>query len=36
MLDVAYDLLQVFRSIFPPSAQIEDGADELIPKGGFV
>ena len=36
MLDAAYDLLQVFRSIFPPSAQIEDGADELIPKRGFV
>jgi FkbM family methyltransferase len=36
MLDAAYDLLQVFRSIFPPSAQIEDGADELIPKGGLV
>jgi FkbM family methyltransferase len=32
MLDAAYDLLKVFWSIFPPSAQIEDGADELIPK----
>jgi FkbM family methyltransferase len=30
MLDAAYDLLQVFGSIFPPSAQLQDGADELI------
>jgi FkbM family methyltransferase len=36
MLDVAYDLLQVFQSIFPPSAQIQDGADELIPKRGCL
>jgi FkbM family methyltransferase len=34
MLDAAYDVLQVFRSIFPSSAQIQDGADELIPRGG--
>jgi FkbM family methyltransferase len=36
MLDAAYDLLQVFQSIFPPSFQIQDGADELIQKGGFA
>ena len=36
MLDAAYDLLQVFQSIFPPSAQIQDGADELISKRDCV
>jgi FkbM family methyltransferase len=36
MRDVAYDLLQVFRSIFPPSAEIQDGADELIQTDGLA
>jgi FkbM family methyltransferase len=31
MLDAAYDLLQVFQSIFPTSARLQEGADELIP-----
>jgi FkbM family methyltransferase len=31
MLDAAYDLLQVFRSIFPAEVQLQEGADELIP-----
>jgi hypothetical protein len=33
MLDVAYDLLQVFVLIFPTSAQLQDGADELSASG---
>ena len=33
MVDVAYDLLQVFGSIFPPSARLQDGADELSASG---
>ena len=31
MLDAAYDLLQVFGPIFPSSARLPEGADELIP-----
>jgi FkbM family methyltransferase len=31
MLDAAYDLLQVFGGMFPSSARLHEGADELIP-----